>query len=207
MKTFLTFISALLISVSVNAQTQYEQGMEQAFTIWGTNDIEATSNLFERIAKAEKENWLPYYYVALVNTLDTFTSQDRSKVKTRLEKAQEFLNLSETYTKNNEETRVLQALIYTAHVFEDGAKAQQLSPKIEAIYQKALQTNPKNPRVVICFADWKIGAAKYFKQDTTPYCKAIEKGLLLFDAETPKVPFAPSWGKERALQLISECEN
>lgn len=207
MKTLLTFISVLLISISVSAQSTYEKGMQQAFKLWGNKKIEATSNLFERIAKAEKENWLPYYYVALVNTTDSFTAKDQSKVPAQLEKAQEYLNLAKTFTANNEETEILQALVFIAQMVNDSSKTQALSPKIESIYQKALQMNPNNPRVVVSFADWKIGGAKYFKQDITTYCEALKKGLLLFDTYQEKVPFGPSWGKDRAQQLYAECGN
>lgn len=207
MKTLVTLIATLLITVSINAQTKYEKGMQQAFKIWGTNDIEATSNLFERIAKAEKENWLPYYYVALVNTTNSFMEKDKSKIAAQLEKAQEFLNLSKIYTKDNVEIEVIQALIFTAEMMQDVTKGQSLAPKIESIYQRALAMNPKNPRVVVNFAEWKIRSAKFFKQDTTPYCNALKKGLLLFDSYESKEPFGPTWGKEHALQLISECED
>ena len=39
------------------------QGMNKALELWGTNAIEA-SQLFERISKAEPDNWLPPYYAA-----------------------------------------------------------------------------------------------------------------------------------------------
>ena len=206
MKTLVTTICALLISVSFYAQSNYEKGMQHAFELWGAQKNSDASNLFERIAKAEKENWLPYYYVALVNTTGTFLQKDRSKVPAQLEKAQEFINLAGTFTENNVEIMVVQALIHTAEMLQDGSKAPTLAPKIEGIYQKALEIAPKNPRVVANFADWKIGSARYFKQDVTPYCGALKKALLLFENDKPLEPFGPTWGKERTLQLIKECE-
>ena len=206
MKTLVTTICTLLISLSFNAQSNYEKGMQQAFDLWGAKKNEAASNLFERIAKAEKENWLPYYYVALVNTTSTFIQKDRSSVPAKLDKAQEYINLAGTFTENNAEIMVLQALIHTAEMLQDGSKAQTLAPKIEGIYQRALKIAPKNPRVVANFADWKIGSARYFKQDITPYCDALKKALLLFENDKPSEPFDPTWGKERTEQLIKECE-
>ena len=51
----LALIVAMVISGLLNAQTNYEKGMQKAFELWGTNPTEA-SNLFERIAAAESEN-------------------------------------------------------------------------------------------------------------------------------------------------------
>ena len=206
MKTLVTTICALLVSLSIYSQANYEKGMQQAFDLWGAQKNNDASNLFERIAKAEKENWLPYYYVALVNTTGTFLQKDRSNVPAKLEKAQEYANLAGTFSESNVEVLVLQALIHTAEMLQDGSKAQTLAPKIEGIYQKALEIAPKNPRVVANFADWKVGSARYFKQDITPYCDALKKALLLFKSDKPSEPFGPTWGKERTQQLIKECE-
>lgn len=206
MKTLVTLISTLLISLTINAQTKYEQGMQQAFDLWGKQKNEAASNLFERIAKVEKENWLPYYYASFVTVMSTFNNPDKSKVPAQLQKAQENLNMAKMYSQENPENMVLQALLHTADMMQNPAKkGQTLAPKIEGIYQKALAISPENPRVVVSFADWKIGGARYFKEDTTPYCEALKKGLLLFDTYEQKEPFGPDWGKERAEQQYAEC--
>ena len=67
----LAIILALFIAQLVSAQSNYEKGMQKAFELWGENPTEA-SNLFERIAKAETDNWLPAYYAALVNITKSF---------------------------------------------------------------------------------------------------------------------------------------
>jgi len=51
------------------------------------------SDLFERIASAEKSNWLPNYYVALVNTTTAFGTKDKDKVNLLLSKAQKALDI------------------------------------------------------------------------------------------------------------------
>ena len=67
----LTLLLVLLVSGLVTAQSNYENGMQKAFELWKTNPEEA-SNLFERIAKAEPDNWLPPYYAAQVNIVKSF---------------------------------------------------------------------------------------------------------------------------------------
>ena len=57
--TIVFFICSL-----VSAQGQFEQGMGKAFQLWGEGKNTEASDLFERIAAAEKTSWLPNYYVA-----------------------------------------------------------------------------------------------------------------------------------------------
>jgi len=119
MKTLVKIIVALCFTTLVNAQGKYEKGMGQAMSLWGAQKTEEASNLFERIGKVEKENWLPYYYVALVNVTSTFQTKDKSKIPVMLQKAQENLNMAMTYSSENPENMVLQALLHTADMMQD----------------------------------------------------------------------------------------
>ncbi len=208
MKTLVSIISLCLITLSVKAQGNYEQGMQKAFGLWGEQKIEEASNLFERIAAAEKENWLPYYYVANVNIVSSFTIKNRKKINGHLEKAQDNLNMAATFSENNPEIMVLQALLHTAEMMENPAKKSgELAPKITGIYESALKIAPNNPRVNASYAEWQLGSARFFKKDITPICEVLEKSLLLFEKDTPLVPFGPTWGKERVETLLKECSN
>ena len=62
-------IVTVLVSGFVNAQTNYEKGMQKAFDLWTQNKPTEAANMFERIAKAEPDNWLPPYYAAQINIL------------------------------------------------------------------------------------------------------------------------------------------
>ncbi|MEP3569230.1 MAG: hypothetical protein ABJN28_03870, partial [Flavobacteriaceae bacterium] len=75
------------------------------------------------------------------------------------------------------------------------------------IYQQALAIAPENPRVVFSKAEWDMGGARYFGKDTTPYCKDVERALELFANFSNDTPFYPSWGKDRAEQVLEECKS
>lgn len=83
----LIIITAFLVSVVSNAQTNYEQGMQKAFGLWQTNPAEA-SNLFERIASAEPNNWLPLYYATQINIVNSFGKKSEEKLSAQLKKTQ-----------------------------------------------------------------------------------------------------------------------
>lgn len=203
----LVIIFVLFVASLLSAQSDYEKGMQKAFELWGSNNPVEASNMFERIASAESDNWLPAYYAAQINIVNSFGLQDEEKVSAQLKKAQNLINDATAISKNNPEILVLQALLYTAWVAHDGATyGMTLSPKVEAIYAQAEQIAPENPRVVYCKAEWGIGSAKYFGQDTKPFCKELERALELFINFKPETPFSPSWGADRTKILLESCK-
>ncbi len=202
----LALLIAFIISGIVTAQSNYEKGMNKALELWGTNPTEA-ANLFERIAAAEKDNWLPPYYAAQVLILQGFEIKDKDQLDSQLKKAQDLINDATVISKNNPEILILQALLHTVWVAYDGATyGMQLSPKVAALYEKAASIDPNNPRVILNKAEWNMGAAQFFGQDTAPFCKDIERALELFANFKPETPFHPNWGKERAEQVLSNCK-
>ncbi len=206
MKKLLVFLVFLATSM-VQAQNRYTQGMDKAFALWQENKIVEASNLFERIATAEPDNWLPYYYVAQVNTLASFGEKDLQKLSVKLEKAKEFLDVAKAISPDNPELLIQEALINTAWISFDGATyGMTLSQKNVQLYNRAMELAPNNPRVILSKAEWDMGTARYFGKDTAPYCKDVEKALELFATFNSEIPYYPSWGKERAQQVLEACK-
>ena len=205
MKKVIT-LALLFIGTMAFAQDKYTAGMQKAFQLWGEGEIAEASNLFERISAAELDNWLPAYYASQVNTVASFGERDKEKLSQQLEKAQEYVDLAMAVSPNNPEILIQQALIHTAWVAYDGATyGMTLSGKVAALYQKALQLAPNNPRVVFSKAEWDMGSAKYFGQDTTPFCEDVARALELFDTFKAKTDFHPNWGKDRAETVLENC--
>ncbi len=200
-------IAVFLVSTITFAQDQYSKGMQKAFQLWGEGKTTEASNLFERISNAEMDNWLPYYYVAQINTIVSFGEKDKKKLTQQLEKAQEFIDLAKAISPDNPEILVQQAMTHTAWIAFDGATyGMTLSGKVVAAYAQAAQLAPDNPRVVFSKAEWDMGSAAYFGQDTAPYCKDVERSLELFDTFKPESDFHPNWGKDRAEAISENCK-
>lgn len=205
--TLLLLIGASVAQVHAQAKDQYTKGMEKAFELWKDQKIMEASNLFERIATAEPDNWIPYYYASQVNAVASFGEKDEAKLSKQLEKAREFLDVAKAISPDNPEILVQEALINTAWIAFDGATyGMTMSQKNVQLYQKALELDPNNPRVVFSKAEWDMGAARYFGKDTAPYCKDVERALELFATFKSDTPFYPSWGKERAEQVLAACK-
>lgn len=201
----LALIIVLFITGILSAQ-EYEKGMQKALSLINENPTEAT-NLFERIAASDLDNWVPSYYAANMYIMSSFGITDEVTLKGKLDKAKEHLAFAEAASPNNPEIMVMKALMYTAWVSFDGMTyGMKLSPDINALYARASSMAPDNPRVLLNKAQWDIGSAKFFGQDTTPFCKDIERSLELFATFKPEKPFYPTWGKEQAEQALEDCK-
>ena len=61
------------------------------------------ANKFERIATAEKTQWLAYYYAALCQVNYTYMEQDKTKIDPIADKATELIDKADALQPNNSE--------------------------------------------------------------------------------------------------------
>jgi len=205
MTKIITAITFFICSLAI-AQTQYEQGMGKALGLWKEGKSTEASALFERIAAAEKDNYLPNYYVALINTTEAFNPANKDKITSLLAKANAALDIELAKTPNNVELLVVQAMAKTALLASDPMTyGMTLSPKISEIYMHASLLAPENPRVVLCKAEFDMGGAKWTGADVKEICSRLQRSLDLFAKFKPETPFSPSWGLDRAQEAVQNC--
>ena len=205
--TKLIIAIALFITTFVSAQTQFEQGMGKAFGLWKEGKNQEASDLFERIASAEKNSWLPNYYVALINSTSAFQTKDKERINILLTKAQSNLDIEIAKNPNNPELLVMQAMIHTGWIaFDPMTYGMTLSGKVSELYAKAETIAPENPRVVFCKANFAIGGAKWTGANVKDLCKDVERSIALFATFKPETPFSPKWGLDRANEALKNCK-
>lgn len=199
--------AVLLFCSAVFGQGKFEEGMGKALGLWGQGKTSEASGVFERIASVEKTNWLPSYYLAMVNTTEAFKPENRDNAAALLEKAQKAVDEATLISPNNAEIMVLQAMVYTAWIVQDPMTyGMKYSNKAMEQYFKAQAIAPNNPRVVFCKAEFEIGGAQWSGVDTKPLCAQVEKSIELFATFKPESPFHPNWGLDRAKQTLENCK-
>ncbi|WP_366068941.1 hypothetical protein [Flavobacterium sp.] len=196
----------ILMCTFLSAQMQYEQGMGKALGLWREGKTEEASALFERIASAEKNNWLPNYYVGLVNATAAFNPAYKDKIPAMIDKAQLAIDKATAISANNPEIMVLQALLYTALIVQDPmTNGMKYSSKVMEQYYKAQVIASENPRVVFGKAAFEINGAKWTGADVKKLCKEVERSIDLFAKFKPETTFSPSWGLDRAQETLKNC--
>ncbi len=205
MKNIITII-ALLLSLSLSAQDQYTQGMEKAFGLWKENKTTEATALFERIAQAEKDNWLPSYYAANVLISSSFQTKDKTTVNDMLENAKKHIDNAHKISPDNSEITTLEGLLYTGYVAMDpGTYGMTYSGKIMSLHQKAVGLDNNNPRAHANLIGYEIGSARFFGTDLSTFCERLQKVIPMFENQKQDVPFAPSYGLDRVKGSMQEC--
>jgi hypothetical protein len=198
---------ALFVASVLSSQTTFDEEMRKALQTWkGGNPKEAIVHL-ERIALIEKNNWLPNYYIAFIQTTQAFEEKDKAKIESLLNAAQIAQDKCNEILLDNPEILVMQAMIHTARiVFDPMTNGQKLSGDVLYILNKAYKIAPENPRVVYQKASFEIGMAQYFGQDTKPMCVQIERAIELFATFKPETALHPTWGLDRAEAELKNCK-
>jgi len=190
-------------SLSIFAQTKFDKGMAKGFEFWKSGENDKAILMFERIAKTEKTNWIPYYYAANVGITSSFMEKDKIKRELLLKNASAIVDTLMKIEPKNSEIYTLKGLLLTAYVaFDPMVNGMKLTGQTIEAYTIAKQLDPTNPRPYYLLAQFQMGGAKFFNQDVSQYYETIEKSLPIFDKFKPKGPYYPKWGKQQAISML-----
>jgi hypothetical protein len=203
MKKFFSFITASLFLLTASAQSEkYVKAMEAlvpavdtTHSIDGLTDL---ANSFQRIANAEKTQWLPYYYAAFCNISKAnmyYTTGQVDKIDPLMDIAEPLLNKAEELEKNNSEIFCLKKMFNTGKMMADPmSRFMVYGAAASEALEKAKKLDPNNPRVTL-----QEGIDKYYTPEQFGGSK--EEGKKLFQEAAKKMEtfkpassIHPSWG-------------
>lgn len=203
-------VIALLSVLTLNAQTKYESAMQNGFAklkeTKGADDLQALGAYYERIAEAEKTQWLPYYYAARHYTISAFMNPaaDKDKVAS---KVSELINKAETIEPANAEIYCLKQQVAVMQLLVDPmSRWQTFGAQASEAIAKAKQIDPSNPRPYLLEGQYLMNVPEAFGGGKAVAKKLFEKSLELFSGFKPSSALHPNWGKEQAEQLLAACQ-
>ena len=209
MRTIATFLLALALTATSaeNYQTAMKLAIEAFQTSKSIEDFTDVANTFQRISKAEKEEWLPLYYHAQSFIMMSFMSSEGADQKDAyLDVAQ--ISIDAMLSLNSEESEIytLQSLLYTARLVVDPMnRGQQMMAKSGEAIGKALGLNPMNPRAQYMLLSNEVGMAQFFGKDVTEYCDRINNLYQNWDSMNQVAELYPTWGKGEVEKLKKNC--
>lgn len=165
------------------------------------------ANTFERIALAEKNQWLPYYYAAFCQVNYGFMEQDKSKTDALADKATQLINTADSLMPNNSEISCIRSMIASCHMLVDPMQRwQEYGAESTGQMEKAMQQDPSNPRPYLL----KGQTLKYTPEQFGGGCSTakpeLQTALEKYDSFKPASEISPGWGKDRVLMLLGECK-
>lgn len=213
MKTLLLSI-AILVATTCFAQTDkytaaMKQNMDMLDSVKTKEEMLALSNTFERIAKAEKDKWQPYYYAALQQIVRTYhmKGSEVKNIDTELNRADELLAYAEVISPDNSELTCLKSMIATGRMMVDPQERSMIyGPKTTEILKEAIKQNPNNPRAYLLLGQNLFYTPEFFGGGKEKAKPVLEKSVELFKTFKPAGELDPDWGKEMAESLLKQCE-
>ena len=212
MKKTILFVSLLIVSVCSFAQSErYISAMKANITAIDTSfknpqNLLALANNFERIATAEKNQWLPYYYAALCQVNYSYMEQDKSKVDGIADKATWLINKADSLQPDNSEVSCIRSMIASSHMMVNPMQRyMEYGPESSTQLEKAMQQDPNNPRPYYL----KGQGLKYTPEQFGGGCKTATEQLQIaadkYAVFKPASELTPNWGRERTEKLLAEC--
>ncbi len=211
MKKLVFLVAAISIASFTFAQSdKYKNAMKTNIALLDSmmmknNEAELANN-FERIADAEKTQWLPYYYAAYCTVTQAYTEKDNSKKDAIADKAQQLIDKAEAILgKENSETDVIKSMIATAHMtVKPESRYMTYGHVISEMIEKSKKLDPTNPRPYLIEAENKYYTPKEFGGGPDPAKEYFDKANTLNQNFKPEDGLSPNWGSGALQYFLSQ---
>lgn len=213
------FLAAALVMtmVSYSQGDKFVGAMQSKLSSIDSNNSADTwkdmANSFERIADAEKTQWLPYYYASYCNIQAGYSSLpkdgsmgDNTSITDPLaDKAETLLNKAEALSKDNGEIFVIRKMVHGLRMMGNPmARYMTEAPMADAALSRAKEISPDIPRIYILEAQDKYFTPEQFGGSKEEAKILFEKARNLFTSFKPESSIAPNWGRNIVAYFLSQ---
>ena len=219
MKKTIFILSALLVAGFSFAQMpdKFVKAMEAkmpaidtTISVQGLTDL---ANSFERIAEAEKNQWLAYYYAAFCNASaglmagsggDVMAAK-ADKTDPYADKAEKQMKKAEELMKDNSEIYIVKKMIATLRMIGDPMnRFMTYGPEATQALETAKKLDPNNPRAYLLEAQDKYFTPEQWGGSKEEAKVLFEKAKQLFETFKPASTVHPNWGKGTVTYFLSQ---
>jgi hypothetical protein len=209
-RLFISLSLLLALTTSFAQSDKYLKGMEKNLVLLDsaktTEDFTTVAAAFERIADAEKTQWLPYYYASLAHIRKGFVDKNVNKDDVAY-KAEALISKAEALEPKNADLHLLKNMAATLHMLVDPqSRFMQYGQKMSEPLAIAKQIDPNNPRVFLMEGQSVLGTPAAFGGGKDKAKPLFEKAIALYEKEKPASPIHPKWGKQTAEALLARSK-
>jgi hypothetical protein len=207
----LLLLAAFTFLQSFAQSDKYEAAMQKNMSAIDSSFKSATSmvalaNNFERIGKAEKNQWLPYYYSAFLQVNAGFIGQDPAKMDEYANTAERLINTADSLEKNNSEISCIKSMIASARLMVDPmSRYMEFGPLSTSYLDEAIKYDPTNPRPYLL----KGQNLRYTPEQFGGGCEIakpqLNTAMEKFASFKPASALHPNWGESRVKMLLEDC--
>jgi hypothetical protein len=167
----------------------------------------ALANNFERIATAERSQWLPYYYAAFCQVNAGYVDADKTRSDAYADKPNALISKADSLQPANSEISCIKSMIASCHMMVNPMQRfMQYGQDITGFMEDAMTQDPSNPRPYLL----KGQSLKYTPEQFGGGCATakpeLQTALDKYNSFKPASELHPNWGKSRVEKLLSECK-
>jgi hypothetical protein len=220
MKKIMIAIIALAIATAASAQMENEKfvkAMEKNVALVDSaksaQDWIDVTAAFERIAEAEKTQWLPYYYAAYGHVMSCMMSLDMNnlfgnntdKTDPKADAAQKALDKAISLSKETSETWVIKKMIASLRMLGDVMNRYMTAgADATTALETAKKLDPNNPRVYLLEGQDKFNTPAEYGGSKEEGKKLFNKSKELYGSFKPESSIHPSWGLGQVYYWLSQ---
>ncbi len=211
MKSVLTFLLVVLCFVSVSRADDekylaaMKKNLMQMDSMKTVDDMIDITNAFLRIANAEKDKWLPYYYASQLCVLTSFTDSVSSKKDGYLDEAVKLLAIADSLQPNESEIYVLKGFICQARLQIDPmSRYMKYGFEMSSNFEKASALDPANPRPDYLKGMTLFYTPEQFGGGAKAAKPVLESALKKYKEFVPKQELMPRWGQQQVENILKQ---
>lgn len=210
-KIMLAAIALTITTVSFSQSDKFKQAMaanlSKIDSAKSPDDMLAVALAFERIADAEKTQWLPYYYAAFCHGLYAFQKNDMPNNDTYADKAEKMIIKAEELEKNNSEIACIKSMIASIRMLVDPqSRWQTYGPTATQELETAKKIDPTNPRPYFLQGQGLRYTPQEFGGGCATAKPVLEEAMKKYETFKPASELHPNWGKVQVTQLLEGCK-
>lgn len=218
-KGVFVLIATCMVAASFAQSEKYVSAMQEKVaaidTAYNVDALKDLANAFERIADAEKNQWLPYYYAALANVNagnmimagSGGMGGNADKLDPLADKAEGLLNKAEALNQNNSEIYIVKKMIASLRLMGDPMnRYMTYGPAAAEALETAKKLNPENPRVYLLEGQDKFYTPEQFGGSKEEAKKLFEETTKKFEIFKPESSLHPNWGRRQLQYLMSQIK-
>lgn len=216
MKTLKLIFAIALMAITINSQAQdkekrYHDAMSKNIAMLDTaqnsNALQLIANNFERIANAEQNKWLPYYYASYALARSIYTISDQSKIDAVLDKADRFISIADSLQPKNSEIITVKAFVASGRIMVNPmVRGAQYGPISGTFLEQAIQLDPTNPRPYMLKGTSAFYTPPQWGGGKDKAAQLLQTAMDKYVAFKPADDIAPNWGEKRTQDLLAQCK-
>jgi len=219
-KIIFSAIAVLFVTTMFGQSDKFNSAMQAKLSLMDSakdvNALKDISAAFERIADAEKTQWLPYYYAALasvnagnqvMNASGMNFSNISDKTDPFADKAEAMLNKAEALTKDNSEIFIVKKMIASLRLMGDPMnRYMTYGPEGAQALEAAKKLNANNPRIYLLEGMDKFYTPEQYGGSKEEAKKLFEEALKKYETFKPESSIHPNWGKSLVEGMIAQIK-